>query len=115
MRLSGPPRALSPGVIRRAVSRARDPCSPRGGHTRKANTMKSLVGNKKVPHQSFLRYVANVRKLQERLATFGVNLTAEERKRTSKMRTGGAEIARKIMDLADAKGIKLPIPTSAVR
>ncbi|WP_437765507.1 hypothetical protein WMF27_29575 [Sorangium sp. So ce281] len=70
--------------------------------------MQNKVGNN-VPSEKVIQgLVEELSSLEEKVKKFTVELTAEERKATTKMRTGGEPIARHVGELADANGVTLP-------
>lgn len=70
--------------------------------------MQNKVGNA-VPSEKLIHgLVEELSSLEEKVKKFTVELTAEERKVTTKMRTGGEPIARLVGELAEANGVTLP-------
>lgn len=70
--------------------------------------MQNKVGNV-VPSEKVIKgLVEQLSTIEEKVTAFTVELTTEERKATTKMRTGGEPIARLVGELAEANGVALP-------
>ncbi|WP_437478882.1 hypothetical protein WME75_31240 [Sorangium sp. So ce1014] len=70
--------------------------------------MQNKVGNV-VPSEKVIQgLVEQLSSIEGKVKAFTVELTGDERKATTKMRTGGEPIARLVGELADANGVALP-------
>ncbi|WP_437731152.1 hypothetical protein [Sorangium sp. So ce1335] len=70
--------------------------------------MQNKVGNV-VPSEKVIQgLVEQLSAIEGKVKAFTVELTSDERKATTKMRTGGEPIAKLVGDLAEANGVALP-------
>jgi len=70
--------------------------------------MKDQVGTRVPTQEQTDQWVAEIRRLREEMAPYGVGLTPEDRKHTLKFRAGGEPIVQKISRAVRAHEMSLP-------